>query len=96
MHFAFQCGIGPALRAAARAAGAAAQTSDRATSPDQHLITLLRVPVPAQIVAPHFFAFGGALQTAQWMRRIAAGEFDIDAGARRLVVTDTRMRVSPT
>lgn len=86
MHFALQCGIGAALRSAARTAGAAVQTSERAMSPDQHLLTLLRAPVPAQIVAPHFFAFGGALQTAQWMRRIAAGEFDIDAGARRLVV----------
>jgi len=29
-------------------------------------------------VAPHFFAFGGALETARWMQKIAAGAFDID------------------
>lgn len=86
MHFAFQCGIGAAWRAAVRTAGAAVQATERATSPDQHLLALLRVPVAAQIVAPHFFAFGGALQTARWMRRIAAGEFDIDPVARRLVL----------
>jgi methylenetetrahydrofolate reductase (NADPH) len=90
MHFALQCGIGAALRTAARKAGAAAQAAERAMSPDQHLLTLLRAPVPAQIVAPHFFAFGGALRTAQWMRRIATGEFDIDAGARRLVIRGVR------
>jgi len=90
MHFALQCGIGAALRTAARKAGAAAQAAERAMSPDRHLLTLLRTPVPAQIVAPHFFAFGGALRTAQWMRSIAAGDFDIDAGAGRLVVRDVR------
>ena len=78
VHFAIQCGIGVSLRALTNQVTAAARASEWATSPDQHLLALLRAPVSAQVVAPHFFAFGGALKTARWMRKIAAGAFDID------------------
>jgi methylenetetrahydrofolate reductase (NADPH) len=78
VHFAIQCGIGASMRALAQQLTAAAQASEWATSPDQHLLALFRTPVSAQILAPHFFAFGGALETARWMRKIAAGAFDID------------------
>jgi methylenetetrahydrofolate reductase (NADPH) len=81
MHFAIQCGIGASMRALMRNLSAAAQSSDLATSPDQHLLGLLGNPPSAQIAAPHFFAFGGALETARWMRKVAAGAFDIDAAA---------------
>jgi hypothetical protein len=47
------------------------------------LLALVAAPVSAQIVAPHFFAFGGALETARWMQKIAAGAFDIDASERQ-------------
>jgi methylenetetrahydrofolate reductase (NADPH) len=83
MHFAIQCGIGASMRALTRNLSAAACASDLATSPDQHLLALLGTPVSAQIVAPHFFAFGGALETARWMQKVAAGAFDIDPKARR-------------
>jgi methylenetetrahydrofolate reductase (NADPH) len=83
MHFAIQCGIGASMRALTRNLSAAARASDLATTPDQHLLALLRTPVSAQIAAPHFFAFGGALETARWMQKVAAGEFDIDSKARR-------------
>ena len=88
LHFAIQCGIGASMRAMMRNLSAAAQSSDLATSPDQHLLSLLSTPVMAQIAAPHFFAFGGALETARWMQKIAAGAFDIDAKAARLVIGD--------
>ncbi len=83
MHFAIQCGIGASMRALKRNLSAAAHASELATSPDQHLLALLKTPIRAQIVAPHFFAFGGAPETARWMRKIAAGEFDIDTEARQ-------------
>jgi methylenetetrahydrofolate reductase (NADPH) len=81
VHFAIQCGIGASMRALMRNLSAAAQSSALATSPDQHLLALLTSPLSAQIAAPHFFAFGGALETARWMRKVAAGAFDIDAKA---------------
>ena len=81
VHFAIQCGIGASMRAVMRNLSGAAHSSGLATTPDQHLLGLLETPVSAQIVAPHFFAFGGALETARWMRKVAAGAFDVDAKA---------------
>jgi methylenetetrahydrofolate reductase (NADPH) len=80
LHFAVQCGIGASMRALTRNLSSAAHSSSLATTPDRHLLGLLETPVPAQIVAPHFFAFGGALETARWMQKIAAGAFEIEAG----------------
>jgi methylenetetrahydrofolate reductase (NADPH) len=78
VHFAIQCGIRASMRALAGKVGAAAHASQWATRPDQHLLAVLGAALPAQIAAPHFFAFGGALETARWMRDIAAGAFVID------------------
>jgi methylenetetrahydrofolate reductase (NADPH) len=88
VHFAVQCGIGASVRALTRTLGASAHYGDWATSPDQHLLALLGAPVSAQIVAPHFFAFGGALETARWIRKIAAGAFEIDPRAGQLRTLD--------
>ncbi|MEA3196011.1 MAG: methylenetetrahydrofolate reductase [Gammaproteobacteria bacterium] len=88
VHFAIQCGIGASMRALMRNLSAAAPSASLATSPDQHLLALLATPVSAQISAPHFFAFGGALETARWMRKVAAGAFDIDARAARFRMWD--------
>ena len=81
VHFAIQCGIGASMRAVMRNLSGAARSSGLVTTPDQHLLGLLATPVSAQIVAPHFFAFGGALETARWMRKVAAGAFDVDTKA---------------
>jgi methylenetetrahydrofolate reductase (NADPH) len=83
LHFAIQCGIGASVRGLIRTLGTAAHAPELAISPDQHLLGVLGTPVSAQIVAPHFFAFGGALETARWMRKVAAGAFDIDVKAAR-------------
>jgi methylenetetrahydrofolate reductase (NADPH) len=88
VHFAVQCGIGASVRALTRHLGAAAQSSQLATSPDQHLLGIMRAQVSAQIIAPHFFAFGGALETARWMRKIAAGAFEIDAKAGHFTIKE--------
>jgi methylenetetrahydrofolate reductase (NADPH) len=84
VHFAIQCGIRASMRLLAGKFAAAAHASHWATSPDQHLLAVLSVPLPAQIVSPHFFAFGGALETARWMRKVAAGAFVIDEQAGQL------------
>jgi methylenetetrahydrofolate reductase (NADPH) len=83
VHFAIQCGIGASMRAVSHSLGAAAHSAGLATTPDRHLLALLHNPVSPQIVAAHFFAFGGALETAGWMRKVAAGAFEIDAEAAR-------------
>jgi len=79
---------GPApLSALIRNLSAIGSVADLATTPDQHLLALLSAPPAAQIVAPHFFAFGGSVETARWMRKIAGGEFEVDRGAVRLRIT---------
>ncbi|MGC1523522.1 MAG: methylenetetrahydrofolate reductase [Steroidobacteraceae bacterium] len=87
-HFAIQCGIGASMRVLMRSLSAAGRSADVAVTPDQHLLAHLTTTASAQVVAPHFFAFGGALETARWMRKIAAGAFDIDAAARHFRLYD--------
>ena len=41
-----------------------------------------------QIVAPHFFGFGGSLETARWISQIAAGRFQIDEKAGKFRMED--------
>jgi hypothetical protein len=58
-----------------------------ATTPDQHLIALARAHDAGgsqQLVAPHFFSFGGTIKTAEWRRRLLQGDFQIDADQRTL------------
>ncbi len=86
LHFAIQCGVGASLRGLLRTAGAAARAPELATTPDRHLLDVVGTPLAAQIVAPHFFAFGGALETARWMQLICAGKFEIDAKAARFKI----------
>jgi methylenetetrahydrofolate reductase (NADPH) len=87
LHFAIQCGVGASLRGLLRTVAAAARAPELATTPDQHLLALVRTPVSAQIVAPHFFAFGGALETARWMQWVSAGRFEIDSKTARLTIS---------
>lgn len=86
LHFAIQCGVSASLRGLMRSVGAAARAPELATTPDRHLLDVVRTPVAPQIVAPHFFAFGGALETARWMQLISAGKFEIDAKAARFTI----------
>ena len=32
----------------------------------------------SRIFAPHFFAFGGVLETARWLRAVTAGSFELN------------------
>lgn len=83
VRFAIQCGIGTSTRVLMRNLNVGTRPAGWAVTPDQHLLGIANAALPAQILAPHFFAFGGALQTARWMRRIAAGDFGIDAQSGR-------------
>ncbi len=78
VHFAIQCGIAASARVLLRDLNSAGGRSGLAVTPDQHLLALADTPLPAQVLGPHFFAFGGVLQTARWMRKMASGAFDID------------------
>jgi hypothetical protein len=49
---------------------------------------LMQLPSPTRVVAPHFFCFGGVLETARWINRILAGRVVIDAEGTRFRVED--------
>jgi hypothetical protein len=90
LQFALRCGVGTSLRTAAHTLSALDRVSHLATTPDQHLIALAQAldgDSSHQLVAPHFFAFGGTLKTAQWLRQLIDGEFDVDAGRNRLLLS---------
>jgi methylenetetrahydrofolate reductase (NADPH) len=88
IHFAMLCGVGASMRTLLRNLSALSRVSELAISPDQHVMRLMQLPVTTQVVAPHFFAFGGALETARWIQRVAAGEFELDMKADRFKVRD--------
>jgi methylenetetrahydrofolate reductase (NADPH) len=88
IQFAMLCGIGSSLRTVMRNLSAVGSYSELAITPDQHVMRLMQLPTTTRVVAPHFFSFGGALDTARWIGRVAAGAFEIDATARRFQLED--------
>jgi methylenetetrahydrofolate reductase (NADPH) len=82
LQFALRCGVGTSLRTAAHTLGNVGHMAHLATTPEQHLLALaqaLEDSSSTQLVAPHFFAFGGVQKTAHWMRALAGGQFDVGA-----------------
>lgn len=88
IRFAMLCGIGASLRTVMRNLSALGSFSELATTPDQHVMRLMQLPATTRVVAPHFFSFGGALDTARWIKQVSAGAFEIDPTARRFRVED--------
>jgi len=88
IHFAMLCGIGASLRTVMHNLSAAANITELAISPDRHVMHLMDLPADTQVVGPHFFAFGGALETARWIQRVGVGKFNVDVGARRFTVEE--------
>ena len=78
IQFAMLCGIGTSLRTVMRNLSAAGGIADLATSPDQHVMRLVQLADTTHVVGPHFFAFGGALETAKWINRVRCGKFEVD------------------
>jgi hypothetical protein len=52
--------------------------AELAITPGQHLVRLLATAPRSQIVAPHFFALGGCIETARWISQVAAAALDLD------------------
>ncbi len=90
LQFALRCGVGTSLRTAAHALGNVNHVAHLATTPEQHLLRHWRrywqTAAQTQLVAPHFFAFGGVQKTAHWMRALADGQFEVGADYIKLSV----------
>jgi methylenetetrahydrofolate reductase (NADPH) len=86
IHFAMVCGIGASLRTVLHNLSAASGVTELAISPDRHVMHLMELPAATQVVAPHFFSFGAALETARWMHQVSLGKFELDLGAHKFAV----------
>lgn len=86
IRFAMLCGIGSSLRTVMHNLSGVGSLSELATSPDKHVMHLMELPSSAHIIAPHFFAFGGVLETARWIQQVADGRFSLDVLGRRFTV----------
>lgn len=80
IKFAMRCGIGASLRVVMHNLSGVNDIAELATTPEQHVMRLMQLPASTRVVAPHFFCFGGVLETARWLNEVVAGRFSIDRG----------------
>jgi methylenetetrahydrofolate reductase (NADPH) len=71
IKFAMRCGIGASLRTVMRNLSAVSGVAELATTPEQHVMRLMQLPSATRVIAPHFFCFGGVLETAEWIAHVA-------------------------
>lgn len=83
MRFAIQCGVGASVQSASRNMKAVGNVARQAATPEQivpELVSLGAGGAHARIVQPHVFAFGGTVATAQWIRSVSRGAFEMLPG----------------
>lgn len=89
LKFAVQCGVGTSMSTLARNMGAVASLTGLAAGPDGMLLGLIhgcaRQP-GSRLTQPHIYSFGGALATADWLRAVMDGDFDLTLDGRRFTV----------
>jgi methylenetetrahydrofolate reductase (NADPH) len=85
LKYAVHCGVGASLKAVSGNPLSFSRLPHLVTKADEMLIGVLRAkqanPV-SRIFAPHFFAFGGVLETARWLRAVIAGSFRLNSAQR--------------
>jgi methylenetetrahydrofolate reductase (NADPH) len=80
LRFAAFCGVGASLGAVTRNLDNMMKLATMATTPDQMFIGLCRGRTTysgSLIMQPHIFAFGGTVITAEWLRKVAEGAFEL-------------------
>jgi hypothetical protein len=89
IKFAVQCGIGASLGALSKGMGLLGRATGLATSPDEMLIGLVQGCASrgtTHLAHPHFYAFGGVMATARWLRGVVDGAFDLDKSNEKFTV----------
>lgn len=90
LKFAIQCGIGASLRLVSNVEALAGLTG-LATGPDEMLLGILRGCATCEgsrIVQPHVYSFGGALETARWLRSVMEGAFELTSDGGKFIVRE--------
>ncbi len=89
LKYAAHCGVGASLKAVAGNTLSLSRLPHLVTRSDEMLIGAYRAKQArpdSRIFAPHFFAFGGVLETARWLRAVMEGSFELDAAERGFVI----------
>jgi methylenetetrahydrofolate reductase (NADPH) len=89
IKFALQCGVGASMSSLVKNVGSLANLTRLATAPDEMLLGLIRGRAAycgSRLVQPHFYAFGGTMATATWLRAVADGSFTVQADGRKFVM----------
>ncbi|MEQ1579860.1 MAG: methylenetetrahydrofolate reductase [Steroidobacteraceae bacterium] len=85
IRYAMRCGIGASLRVLTAKSGGLMNLANMAkvtATPDEMLVGLVRGmrALPAGALAqPHFFSFGGCVETARWMVAVGEGAIAVNA-----------------
>jgi methylenetetrahydrofolate reductase (NADPH) len=91
LKYAAHCGVGASLKAVSGNSLSLGRLPYLATRADEMLIGVYRakqVRSDSRIFAPHFFAFGGVLETARWLRAVIDGFFKLDAAESGFSIAD--------
>ena len=86
IKFAMRCGIGASLRVVMHNLSGVHDMAELAITPEQHVLRLMQLPPSTHVTAPHFFSFGGVIETAHWMQKVAAGRFSVDPSGLKFTV----------
>jgi methylenetetrahydrofolate reductase (NADPH) len=81
MRYALQCGVGASLQAVSGNALTIGRLPHLVTRVDEMVLGVYaaKQETPdSRIFAPHFFAFGGVLETARWLRAVTEGSFELN------------------
>lgn len=82
IKFAMRCGIGASLGSLMMGVSAMSSLAHPAVGPDEVLTGVLRESGrhgATNVIAPHFYSFGGAVATARWLRAVIEGNFQTRA-----------------
>ncbi len=89
IKFAMHCGVGASMQSLMKNMSAMANLARLATTPDEMLLGLIRGRAAYQdcrLVQPHFYAFGGTMATASWLRGVIDGSFTVQPDGRKFVM----------
>jgi methylenetetrahydrofolate reductase (NADH) len=85
LKFAMAYGVGASLNAASKNIKGVTNVARMAMTPEEMipaLVQLTDTTAASTIEQPHFFTFGGALATADWLRSVTAGRFDVHSDGK--------------
>jgi len=90
LKFAAMCGIGASLGSLWKNMGNMTKlATGMAMAPDEMLLAVVANgagTAPSRLVQPHYYAFGGVMETAVWLRHVIDGTFTMDESGEKFTV----------